>query len=335
MSEPGTAPFHKSRCPRNDPHDPTVSQIGWRPKTSLGCRYDPTDSSISRDRGSASRRPRSKISSSVPLMMDTAVRILKNSCRFGVLSIRATEVPMVLTTAATAGTLVQKMAEVYPGLGRRWHMSGHAPIQPDLSSPGLEIRMQSRSFGSRLPDRLEQVPVSVWYPQSGSQTHGQSDLGGVVLVDPVERRGEGLTCELVHQVAALGVRDRCSGRAVGPTGPASAGSRRRSRNEATTSRPTRWAPAVAGAVAVVSGDCRSLGARRHQRMLAHLGRVIASTAPVPSRPATFVVFEMPVIEQRSHSVAGTAARSRHPMQLSCQAACRSLSAVPGKAMFSS
>jgi hypothetical protein len=36
---------------------------------------------------------------------------------------------------------IQKVAEVYPGSGRRWHMSGHAPIQPDISSPGSEIWM--------------------------------------------------------------------------------------------------------------------------------------------------------------------------------------------------
>lgn len=53
-----------------------------------------------------------------------------------------------------------------------------------------------------------------------------------------------------------------------------------------------------------STDRRSLGAARgHQRILAHLETVIAPTALVPSRLTTLVVLEMPVIDQRSHSLA--------------------------------
>jgi hypothetical protein len=67
----------------------------------------------------------------------------KNSRRFGVLKIKATQMPIVPTTAAaTAATLVRRMAEVYLGSGGRWRMRGHAPIQPDLSPPKLEIRMR-------------------------------------------------------------------------------------------------------------------------------------------------------------------------------------------------
>lgn len=45
-------------------------------------------------------------------------------------------------------------------------------------------------------------------------------------------------------------------------------------------------------------------------MLAHLETVIASTAPFPSHLAVLAVLEMPVIDQRSHSVAGNGARWR-------------------------
>jgi hypothetical protein len=45
-------------------------------------------------------------------------------------------------------------------------------------------------------------------------------------------------------------------------------------------------------------------------MFAHLETVIASTAAVPSHLATLMVLEMPVINQRSHSVAGNDAHLR-------------------------
>ena len=65
-----------------------------------------------------------------------------NSHRFGVLKIMPTQMPMASTKAATAVTLVWRIAEVYIGWAGRWLMDGQAPIQPNLRLPDLEIGMR-------------------------------------------------------------------------------------------------------------------------------------------------------------------------------------------------